>query len=79
MKREKANGTGDAQLAVCDDKPDSLLLTLPEAAAMAGLTIWQIRGLIATRQIAVVKVGRKFHIRRATLIRWTERAEGLVA
>jgi excisionase family DNA binding protein len=60
-------------------KSDSLLVTVPEAASLAGLTVWQIRGLIATRQLPIVKIGRRFHIRRATLIRWAERAEDLVA
>lgn len=60
-------------------KSDSLLMSVPEAASFAGLTVWQIRGLIATRQLPVVKVGRRFAIRRATLVRWAERAEGLVA
>jgi excisionase family DNA binding protein len=59
-------------------KTGSLLLPIPEAASLAGLTVWQIRGLIATRQIPVVKVGHKFYINRATLIRWTEAAEELV-
>jgi excisionase family DNA binding protein len=58
---------------------DPLLLSLPEAASVAGLTVWQLRGLIAKQEIQIVKVGRKFHIRRATLLRWAERAEGFAA
>jgi excisionase family DNA binding protein len=54
------------------------LLALPDAAGMLGLTVWQVRGLIANRLLPVVQVGRKFYLRRATLLRWTERAEGLV-
>jgi len=54
------------------------LLNLPDAAGVLGLTVWQIRGLIANRLLPVVQVGRKFYLRRATLLRWTERAEGLV-
>jgi hypothetical protein len=54
------------------------LLNLPDAAGVLGLTVWQIRGLIANRLLPVVQVGRKFYLRRVTLLRWTERAEGLV-
>jgi hypothetical protein len=54
------------------------LLDLPDAAGVLGLTVWQVRGLISNRLLPVVQVGRKFYLRRARLIRWTERAEGLV-
>jgi excisionase family DNA binding protein len=69
--------------AQTDKEPDGrklypLLLTLPQAAEESGLTVWQIRGLIASGQLPVVKVGRTFYIRRATLLRWVERAEELV-
>jgi excisionase family DNA binding protein len=56
-----------------------MLLNIPEAAALAGLTIWQIRGLIATGELKIVRVGRKFYVRRATLLRWAELAEGVAA
>ena len=54
------------------------LLNLSSASSLLGLTVWQLRGLIASRSIPVVQVGRKFYLRRATLLRWAERAEGLV-
>jgi excisionase family DNA binding protein len=54
----------------------ALLLSLPEASPVIGLTVWQLRGLIANGEIPVVKVGRKLYVRRATLVRWSERAEG---
>ena len=54
---------------------NSLLLDLPGASSVAGLTIWQLRGLIATGEIPIVRVGRKLYLRRATLVRWAERAE----
>lgn len=54
------------------------LLDLSNAAGVLGLTIWQVRGLIANRLLPVVQVGRKFYLRRTTLLRWAERAEGLV-
>jgi excisionase family DNA binding protein len=54
------------------------LLNLPAAGSLLGLTVWQLRGLIASRSLPVVQVGRKFYLRRTTLLRWTERAEGLV-
>jgi hypothetical protein len=53
----------------------SLLLNLVEASPVVGLTVWQLRGLIASGQLPVVKVGRKLYVRRATLVRWSERAE----
>ena len=55
------------------------LLNLPRAAKEIGLTVWQLRGLISSQQLPVVRVGRKFYIRLQTLNRWSERAEGLVA
>ncbi len=55
---------------------NSLLLNLSTAAPVVGLTVWQLRGLIANGEIPVVKVGRKLYVRRATLVRWCERVEG---
>ncbi|PYU02465.1 MAG: DNA-binding protein [Acidobacteria bacterium] len=55
---------------------NSILLDLPAAASVSGLTVWQLRGLIATGEIPVVRVGRKLYLRRTTLQRWAERAEG---
>jgi hypothetical protein len=54
---------------------NSLLLDLPAASSAAGLTVWQLRGLIASGEIPVVRVGRKLYLRRQTLVRWAERAE----
>ena len=54
---------------------NSLLLNLPNASSISGLTVWQLRGLIASGEIPVVKVGRKLYLRRQTLVRWAERAE----
>ena len=54
------------------------LLNLPDAGSLLGLTTWQLRGLIAARSLPVVQVGRRFYFRRSTLLRWAERAEGLV-
>jgi excisionase family DNA binding protein len=53
----------------------SLLLDLPAAGAYLGLTVWQMRGLVTSGEIPVVKVGRKLYLRKATLTRWTERME----
>jgi excisionase family DNA binding protein len=55
--------------------PISLLLDLPAASGVSGLTVWQLRGLIASGEIPVVRVGRKLYVRRQTLTRWAERAE----
>jgi excisionase family DNA binding protein len=54
----------------------SLLLNLVEASPVVGLTVWQIRGLIASGELPVVKVGRRLYLRRSTLTRWAERVEG---
>jgi excisionase family DNA binding protein len=65
-------------VSIKKDSPTTELLNLPDAGALLGLTVWQLRGLISNRVIPVVQVGRKFYLRRATLVRWAERAEGLV-
>ena len=54
----------------------SLLLDLPAAGAYLGLTIWQVRGLVTSGELPVLRVGRKLYCRKATLARWTERTEG---
>lgn len=54
----------------------ALLLNLFDASPVIGLTVWQLRGLIASGKLPVVKVGRKLYVRRAALLRWAERAEG---
>ena len=58
---------------------DPLLWDLKKAATEAGLTVWQLRGLIARGELKVVDVAGKFYVRPGTLTRWVERAEGLVA
>ena len=60
------------------DQVDSLLLDIKGAAAFLGLTPWQLRGLIVAGQLDVIRIGRKFYLRRATLIRWAERSESRV-
>jgi excisionase family DNA binding protein len=57
-------------------EPNSLLLNIPAASAVLGLTVWQIRGLIANGEIPVIRVGKKLFLRRAALTRWAERSEG---
>jgi excisionase family DNA binding protein len=57
----------------------SLLLDIRGAAALLGITPWQVRALISNGSLKIVKVGRKFYFRRATLVRWTERAEEIAA
>ena len=54
---------------------ESVLLSVPAAAAFLGISVWQVRGLIAAGDLRVVKVGRKFYLRRKTLLRWAEVAE----
>jgi hypothetical protein len=61
---------------IVEPATNSLLLDLPAASAVIGLTTWQLRGLIVSGEIPVVRVGRKLYLRRATLQRWAERAEG---
>lgn len=75
---ERVRVRADKERSRADPKPAPLLLTIPEAAVMAGLTVWQMRGLIARKELPVVPVGRAFYIRRAALLRWVERAEGMV-
>lgn len=52
-----------------------LLLSLADASPIVGLTVWQLRGLIANGELPVVRVGRKLYLRRAALVLWAERAE----
>ena len=54
---------------------ETILLDLPAAAHVLGVTLWTLRGIIARRELRVVKIGRKFFIRRASLLRFVERAE----
>jgi hypothetical protein len=63
--------------AVCAANPaaNSLLLNLPDASSASGLTVWQLRGLIASGELPVVRVGKRLYVRRPTLARWAERAE----
>lgn len=54
------------------------LVDVAGAGKLLGLTTWQVRGLIKTREIPIVQVGNKFYMRRAALARWAERSEALV-
>jgi excisionase family DNA binding protein len=74
MDRFLDSQQGGLPLAIATSS-DSLLLDLPAASSAAGLTVWQLRGLIANGELPVVKVGRKLYVRRAALVRWSERAE----
>jgi len=53
-----------------------LLLDIPASGLFLGLTVWQVRGLIASGELHVVPVGRKLYLRRQTLSRWAEKTEG---
>jgi excisionase family DNA binding protein len=64
-----------AQTTASTTPHGSLLVDIQGAAAVLGLSPWQIRGLISNRELSVVKVGRKFYFRRTALLRWAERAE----
>ena len=55
-----------------------LLLSVPDAARFLGIGKWALRGLIASRKVPVVKVGRAFYLRRAALTKWAESAERFV-
>jgi hypothetical protein len=57
----------------------SALLDFTNAGKFLGLTRWQMRGLVRSRELPVVSVGNKFYFRRATLVRWAEKSEALVA
>lgn len=54
---------------------NSLLLNLPSASAVVGLTVWQLRGLIANDEIPVIRIGKKLYVNRKTLEKWAQRAE----
>jgi excisionase family DNA binding protein len=69
--------TTDATKAIGPTARESsaLLLDLPAAGAYLGLTVWQVRGLVGSGELPVVKVGRKLYLRKAMLVRWAERVE----
>jgi excisionase family DNA binding protein len=56
--------------------PEStVLLDVKRAGDLLGLSYWQVRGLVNSKELPVVKVGKKFFLRRSTLLKWAERAE----
>lgn len=65
----------ESQIQIAD-KSASVLVDVRGAAALLGLTSWQVRGLISNKELPIVKVGAKFYFRRATLLRWVDRVEG---
>jgi excisionase family DNA binding protein len=52
-----------------------LLLDIKGAANLIGVTPWQLRGLVTAGELPVIRIGRKFYFRRATLTRWVEKSE----
>ena len=56
-----------------------LVLDIASAASFLGLTPWQVRGLIASKELSVLKVGRKFYLRKTSLARWCELYERTAA
>ena len=55
---------------------DSLLLSFKQASPLLGLTEWQIRGLVANGDLRCVRVGKRLYLRRKTIERFVENAEG---
>jgi excisionase family DNA binding protein len=53
----------------------SALLDVRGAAKFLGLSYWRFYGLIQSDELPVIDIGGKFYFRRATLLRWIERAE----
>ena len=56
----------------------ALLLDIRGAARVMGISPWQTRKIISDGSLPIIKVGRKFYVRRASLQRWAERSEGPV-
>ena len=54
---------------------ETLLVDIPGAGALLGLTPWQVRGLVREKELPVVRVGNKFYFRRDSLLRWAKDAE----
>jgi excisionase family DNA binding protein len=42
--------------------PERLLLSIPEAAAVLGCTVWSLRELLWAKKIKFVQIGRRFLI-----------------
>jgi hypothetical protein len=61
-----------------ESSKEPILDDFESASKFLGLTVWQLRGLVANGDLAVITVGRKFYFRRSTLLRWAERAEAAV-
>jgi excisionase family DNA binding protein len=51
------------------------LLDMRGAGALLGLSYWRMYSLVRNRELSVVEIGGKFYFRRATLLKWCERAE----
>jgi excisionase family DNA binding protein len=51
------------------------LLDIRAAGQFLGLSYWRVYALVKAGELPVVEVGGKFYLRRATLLRWAERAE----
>jgi hypothetical protein len=55
---------------------NSLLLKFKQAVPILGLTEWQIRGLVASGDLKCVRIGKRLYLRRKTVERFVENAEG---
>jgi excisionase family DNA binding protein len=54
---------------------EPLLLDIRSAGLLLGLSWWRVYNLARAGELEVIKVGSKFYFRRATLLKWAERAE----
>jgi hypothetical protein len=68
--------TAAAPVSAAPVAPNSpTLLKIPDAARLLGLTPWQLRAVIATGELPILRIGKRIYVRAAALARWAERAE----
>jgi excisionase family DNA binding protein len=54
---------------------EPILLDMRAAGALLGISYWRLYSLVRNQELSVVEIGSKFYFRRASLLRWAERAE----
>jgi excisionase family DNA binding protein len=63
------------QISGTTQAAEPALLDIRGAGQFLGLSYWRVYGLVKTGELPVIEIGGKFYFRRATLLRWAERAE----
>jgi excisionase family DNA binding protein len=59
--------------------PQQRLLRIPQAAVYLGCSVWAVRDLLRRKEIARIKLGKKFLIDRPDLDKYIERQKPVAA